>query len=59
MTTEAIVFMVVIWTGLLSLLVWSDTRILRGRRHFDPDGVGPAAPPVPGVAAEEKQPPRR
>ncbi|HEV2736106.1 MAG TPA: hypothetical protein VGV85_14760 [Longimicrobiaceae bacterium] len=59
MTTTAIIFMAVIWTALLSLVTWAYSRILRGRRHFDPDGIGPAAPPVPGMAAEEQRPPRR
>lgn len=58
MTTTAIIFMAVIWTALLSLITWAYSKILRGRRHFDPDGIGPAAPPVQGMAAEE-QPPRR
>lgn len=59
MTTEAIIFMVVIWTCLLSVLTWSYSRVLRGRRHFDPDGIGPAAPPVPSMVAEEQRPLRR
>lgn len=59
MTTEAIIFMVVIWTALLSLVTWSYSRVLRGRRHFDPDGIGPASPPVPTPAAEERRPRRR
>ncbi len=59
MTTAAIIFMVVIWTALLSLITWAYAKILRGRRHFDPDGIGPAAPPVPGMAAEEQRPRRR
>jgi hypothetical protein len=59
MTTTAIILMAVIWTALLSLITWSSSNILRGRRHFDPDGIGPAAPPVPGMAEKEQRPRRR
>ena len=35
--------------GLVTLLtVWAYSRILRTKRHFDPDGTGPAHSPVPG-----------
>jgi hypothetical protein len=59
MTTTAIIFMAVIWTALFSLITWAYSRILRGRRHFDPDGIGPASPPVPGMAEKEQRPRRR
>jgi hypothetical protein len=35
--------------GAVSLLTaWCFTRILRGKAHFDPDGTGPATPPIHG-----------
>jgi hypothetical protein len=50
MTTEATVFMALSWTFVLSLVSWSYKRLLSNPRHFDPDGIGPASPPVPGRA---------
>ncbi|MET0396114.1 MAG: hypothetical protein ABW277_04785 [Longimicrobiaceae bacterium] len=46
MTTEAIIFMAVVWTAPFGLITWSYAKVPRGRRHFDPDGIGPATPPV-------------
>jgi hypothetical protein len=57
MTTAAMIFMAVIWTSLFSLIGWAYSRVLRGRRHFDPDGIGPASPAEPGGA--ERATPRR
>ena len=35
--------------GLVTLLAgWCFVRILSGKRHFDPDGTGPAHAPVQG-----------
>ena len=34
-------------------------RILKQPTHFDPDGLGPAAPPVPGRADPASGPPDR
>ena len=48
MTPGAILFMAGSWTFVLGLTFWAFTRILRGRKHFDPDGIGPAARPEPG-----------
>lgn len=45
MTTGAIIFWIASWTIVLGLTVWSFGMVLRGRRDFDPDGIGPAAPP--------------
>lgn len=42
------VFMIVSMGAVTTLTAWCFTRILRGRRHFDPDGIGPASPPVRG-----------
>lgn len=49
MTTGAIVFMAVSWTFVLGLAFWAYSRLLRKRRHHDPDGLGPAAPQVKGA----------
>ena len=38
------------------LSVWSFARILSGKKHFDPDGTGPAHSPVPG--REDERMPR-
>ena len=45
MSTGALVFMALSWGFVLSLIVWSYSRILRRKRHFDPDGIGPLLPP--------------
>lgn len=50
MTVGAMVFMALSWTFVLGLVIWSFGRILRNPRHFDPDGIGPAVPPVGGEA---------
>lgn len=50
METGAIVFWALSWGFVLGLTGWAYGRILRGRRHFDPDGIGPAVPPEPGRA---------
>lgn len=48
LTAFSLTFMLVSM-GLVSLLTgWCFARILRGKRHFDPDGTGPAVPPVQG-----------
>ncbi|MGH7541873.1 MAG: hypothetical protein ACRELC_12820 [Gemmatimonadota bacterium] len=47
MTTSAIVFMTASWAFVLGLVAWSFGRILGHKRHFDPDGIGPATPPEP------------
>lgn len=61
MTPGALVFMLLSWTFVLGLMAWSFWRILRDPKHFvehfDPDGIGPAQPPVRGEA--EGPPPRR
>ena len=48
MSTGALIFMLAAWTFVLGLMGWSFARILSGKKHFDPDGIGPAQPPVPG-----------
>ena len=47
MSAGAIIFMAVSWAFVLGLTFWSFARILRLQKHFDPDGIGPDAPPVP------------
>ena len=48
MSTGALIFMIISWTFVLGLVTWCYARILSGKRHFDPDGIGPAVPPEPG-----------
>ena len=50
MTIDAIIFMAASWTMVLGLFFWSFRRILTTKAHHDPDGTGPAEPPVPGRA---------
>jgi hypothetical protein len=45
--TGALVFMLVSWTAVLSLTGWAFYTLLTHKQHFDPDGLGPAEPPVP------------
>jgi hypothetical protein len=52
MTTGAILFMAGSWTFVLGLTFWCFSRILRKKKHFDPDGLGPAAPPEPARTEE-------
>jgi hypothetical protein len=52
MSAGALVFMLASWTFVIGLTVWSFARILRGQKHFDPDGIGPAQPPEPGRAED-------
>lgn len=55
MTVEAIIFMAVVWSALFGLITWSYAKVLRGRRHFDPDGIGPAAS-RPGMITDDQPP---
>lgn len=48
MTRGALLFMVLSWTFVLGLTLWSFGKIMRNQAHFDPDGIGPASPPEPG-----------
>lgn len=54
MTTGALIFWLLSWTFVLGLVGWSYNKILRDPKHFedhfDPDGIGPAEPRVPGDA---------
>jgi len=53
MSTGAIVFWLASWASVLTLTAYCFWRILRLRRHFDPDGTGPAKPPVPPAVGDE------
>ena len=57
METGTIAFWVLSWGFVLGLTAWSFGTILRGKRHFDPDGIGPEVPPEP--ARTEREEPRR
>jgi len=50
MTTGAVLFMAGSWAFALGLTTWSFAKILRHQAHHDPDGIGPAEPPVPPLA---------
>jgi hypothetical protein len=50
MSAGAIVFWLASWAFVLGLTGFCFARILRLRRHHDPDGTGPAKPPVAGGA---------
>ncbi len=56
MTPGALIFMLASWAFVLGLTFWSFRKILQSQKHFDPDGIGPASPPVPGAA--DGPPPR-
>ena len=49
MSTGALIFMLLSWAFVLGLVTWSFYRILTHKQHFDPDGIGPAAPAEPGM----------
>jgi len=54
MSTSAIVFMAGSWTFVLGLTFWSFYKLLQDKKHFDPDGIGPAVPPKPAETEEPK-----
>ena len=60
MNSGAAIFMALAWTFVLGLMSWAFSKILRTQDHFDPDGIGPASPPVRGEAEErgDGAPPR-
>ncbi len=55
MTGAAIAFMALSWGVALGMVVWSYHRILTQKKHHDPDGIGPAEPPVPALTETERQ----
>ncbi|HUE95371.1 MAG TPA: hypothetical protein VMN39_01870 [Longimicrobiaceae bacterium] len=48
LSTGALAFMLLSMGAVIALTAWCFSRILRTKEHFDPDGTGPARPPVPG-----------
>ena len=48
MDTFSWVFMLASMGAVTALTIWCFVRILGGKAHFDPDGTGPAVPPVKG-----------
>ena len=54
MSTGAIIFMALSWFFVLGLTFWSFSRLLSGKKHFDPDGIGPATPPEPPLTTRKK-----
>ncbi|MHB1070587.1 MAG: hypothetical protein ACYC1W_12090 [Gemmatimonadaceae bacterium] len=54
MSTSAIVFMAGSWTFVLGLTFWAFYKLLQDKKHFDPDGIGPAAPEVPAETERPK-----
>jgi hypothetical protein len=44
----ALAFMLISMGAVALLTAWCFMRIMQTRKHFDPDGTGPARPPVPG-----------
>ena len=53
MTPGAIAFMALSWGVTLGLLIWSYSKILKGKKHHDPDGIGPAQPPEPPATEDD------
>jgi hypothetical protein len=47
-STGALIFMLTCMGLVTAMTVWSFYRVLTTRKHFDPDGTGPARPPVRG-----------
>lgn len=52
-----VIFWLGSWAFVLGLTGWSFWRLMsdQGKKHFDPDGVGPATPPVKGKAEGKKK----
>jgi hypothetical protein len=47
-------FMILSIGTVTTLTAWCFYRVLSTRTHFDPDGTGPAHPPVPGKVEQEQ-----
>ena len=54
LTAGTVAFMLVSMGAVTALTGWCFSRILKGKRHFDPDGTGPAHSPVPGSAESRR-----
>ena len=48
LTTLSLAFMLLSMGAVTTLTAWCFMRILSTKKHFDPDGTGPARPPVAG-----------
>ena len=59
MSRGAILFMALSWAFVLSLTGFCFLRILTLRRHHDPDGTGPAKPPLAGSVEKGNEPERQ
>lgn len=46
MSTGAMLFMFGSWAFVLGLTGWSFYKLLTLKKHHDPDGTGPAVPPL-------------
>jgi heme/copper-type cytochrome/quinol oxidase subunit 2 len=53
LTPVSWIFMLAAMGAVIALTAWCFWRISRTRQHFDPDGTGPARPPVPGKVERE------
>lgn len=53
MSTGAVVFWLASWLCVLGLTFFCFYRILTLRKHHDPDGIGPAKPPIEGAAGRD------
>lgn len=51
----ALAFMLFSMAVVTSLTAWCFWRILSDRKHFDPDGTGPAHAPEPGKLEREER----
>lgn len=56
MNTVSWVFMLSAVTAVTALTAWCYMRILGSKDHFDPDGTGPASPPVSGEVEQRDKP---
>lgn len=54
MSTGAIIFMTLSWAFVLGLMTWAFYRLLTHKAHHDPDGIGPASPPMPAAKGKAK-----
>jgi hypothetical protein len=50
----AMVFMLTSMAAVVLLMVWCFYRLMNTKGHFDPDGTGPAQPPVKGRTARDE-----
>lgn len=58
MSTGAMIFMAISWAGVLGLMFWSFSRVLKKQAHHDPDSLGPLSPPERAETEGKVPPPR-